>query len=74
MQPLPLTDVATGAWSISATAASDGPGVDAAQPGVDAHPAPAIAQVRQHAAVGSAHRRRRAGGRHRAGRKSQTSE
>ena len=45
MQPLPLTEVATGAWSISATAVSDGPGVDAAHAGVDPDPAAAVLQV-----------------------------
>ena len=47
MQPLPLTEVATGAWSISATAASGRPGIDAAQPGVDPDPLPPVGQVSQ---------------------------
>ena len=65
MQPLPLTDVATGACKSSATAASDGLGVDAAEPGVDADPLAAIAQMRERTAGTLLIERRRLGGWHR---------
>ena len=52
MTPLPLTDVATGAWSNSATAVSDGPASAQPEPGVDSHPAAAILQVADDPLIG----------------------